>query len=210
MSQTLKYCVLQILKEETKNVHENEKEIQDILSSRNGFEKLVKKYASLVRYILKRNGFKNNQDLEDAQQEIWIEIFKHLKDYDPSIASLKTWIGRIATYKGISLLRRKYHPTDSIESYDDDDDDENENPIQQIPSEEKEGEEELEEKEKQKTILQAIRKLPLMYRQVIVLCYLRGQSMQEMSDKLDVNINTIKIRLMRAKQMLNKKLRYSV
>jgi RNA polymerase sigma-70 factor (ECF subfamily) len=45
-----------------------------------------------------------------------------------------------------------------------------------------------------------------MYRTPLVLCYLDGLSYQEISDYLDININTIKSRIRNGKILLSKEL----
>ncbi len=47
------------------------------------------------------------EDAEDVVQETFVSAFKHLEDYDPEKASMKTWLHRIAYHEALSLLRRR-------------------------------------------------------------------------------------------------------
>ena len=46
----------------------------------------------------------------------------------------------------------------------------------------------------------------MKYREVIYLCYYEEQSMRDMAEVLQINENTIKTRLRKAKQLLKKRL----
>ena len=47
------------------------------------------------------------EDAEDIVQETFVTAFKHLNDYAPEKASLKTWLYRIAYHEALHHLRRR-------------------------------------------------------------------------------------------------------
>lgn len=47
------------------------------------------------------------EDAEDVVQETFVSAYKHLDEYDPEKASMKTWLHRIAYHEALSLLRRR-------------------------------------------------------------------------------------------------------
>ena len=47
------------------------------------------------------------EDAEDVVQETFVSAYKHLEDYNPEKASMKTWLHRIAYHEAIYLLRRR-------------------------------------------------------------------------------------------------------
>ena len=47
------------------------------------------------------------EDAEDVVQETFVSAYKHLEDYNPEKASVKTWLHRIAYHEALYLLRRR-------------------------------------------------------------------------------------------------------
>ena len=47
------------------------------------------------------------EDAEDVVQETFVSAYKHLADYNPEKASMKTWLYRIAYHEALYLLRRR-------------------------------------------------------------------------------------------------------
>lgn len=47
------------------------------------------------------------EDAEDVVQETLVSAYKHLEDYNPEKASMKTWLHRIAFHEALYLLRRR-------------------------------------------------------------------------------------------------------
>ena len=47
------------------------------------------------------------EDAEDVVQETFVTAYKHLNDYAPEKASLKTWLYRIAYHEALHHLRRR-------------------------------------------------------------------------------------------------------
>ena len=47
------------------------------------------------------------EDAEDVVQETFVSAYKHLDDYNPEMASMKTWLHRIAYHEALYLLRRR-------------------------------------------------------------------------------------------------------
>ena len=47
------------------------------------------------------------EDAEDVVQETFVSAYKHLAEYNPEKASMKTWLYRIAYHEALYLLRRR-------------------------------------------------------------------------------------------------------
>ena len=47
------------------------------------------------------------EDAEDVVQETFVSAYKHMDDFDPEQASVKTWLHRIAYHEALYLLRRR-------------------------------------------------------------------------------------------------------
>ena len=152
-------------------------------------------YSNILRY-LKR--FLSDSQAEDLVQEVFIKADKGLDNFRGD-ASAKTWLYRIATNTLCDFLRSKRHRTDEA--------------IIQIP---------VQELEKYKDLLPTdfsieqgamrdemnacvkafIQRLPGNYSTVLVLRDLEGHTNQEVSDILGVSLETVKIRLYRARARL--------
>lgn len=66
--------------------------------------------ATLIRYkarmLSRKRAFARN-DREDLEHDLWVDLLKRLPKYDPSKATLNTFIARVVERKVVSLIR--YH-----------------------------------------------------------------------------------------------------
>ena len=76
-------------------------------------------YSAVKRTILAHAGEANEDDLRDLMQKVFIRLvkdeFKLLKSYDPSRASIVTWLTIISRSASIDFLRRLSPRTVSID-----------------------------------------------------------------------------------------------
>jgi RNA polymerase sigma-70 factor (ECF subfamily) len=132
---------------------------------------------------------------EDLAQETFIRIFDKLKTFRGE-ASLHTWIYRIATNVSIDCFRGKAARQDkvnqSFEAFEEEWQD------QDAPT----PEHEIEQSEMSRCVQQFILRLPLPYRTVIVLHDLQGLKIQDIADVLECSVDTVKIRLHRARKKI--------
>lgn len=63
-----------------------------------GIEQDVRRFA--FRYEIR------GMDMDDKMQEFWIHIVRKYGGFDPSKASLRTWVWRLLNHKRIDLHRR--------------------------------------------------------------------------------------------------------
>ena len=94
--------------------------IQGILSGdTKAFGLLVNRYsAALMVFVGRVVG--QQEDTEDVVQNTFVAAYQHLKDYDPTKASLQTWLQRIAYHEALyHLRRRKRRQTQSLDVSDD-------------------------------------------------------------------------------------------
>ncbi|MNI22491.1 ECF RNA polymerase sigma factor SigW [compost metagenome] len=144
----------------------------------------------------------NKLDSEDIVQETFIRVYLNLNHYDES-QKFSTWIYRIGKNVCIDLLRKK-KPVQSLDAemseYEDDF-----SFYSRIPSEDQTPEQLVLQSETQEQIRKAVNKLSDKYKTVITLYYLEEQSLQEISDKLNLPVTTVKTRLHRGRELLRKK-----
>lgn len=166
------------------------------------FESLVSKYKDLV-YSVMYKMVRNPQEAEDLTQEAFMKAFKALESFNEEFA-FSTWLMKIATNNCIDLLRRKKLRTTSIDQpiqYKDD------SLQMEIPDRAPTPEKQILSSERARIINEAIDSLPPRYKHVIVLRHKEEKSYEEIAEILNLPLGTVKARIFRAREMLNKKLK---
>jgi RNA polymerase sigma-70 factor, ECF subfamily len=166
------------------------------------FHELIRPYERRV-YAMALSFLHNEADAEDAAQEAFLKAFRNLASFR-SEAKFGTWLTSIALNEARSRIRRR----DAIrmESLDEPQEDgEQASPAllrdwKEIPSEA------LERKEVRLMLQKAIIALPLIYREVFRLRDIEQLSVHEAAQALGITISSVKVRLHRARMMLQKKL----
>jgi RNA polymerase sigma factor (sigma-70 family) len=130
----------------------------------------------------------NEQDALDVSQEALIRIYTKINSYEEK-AQFKTWVQRIVTNICIDKFR-KTKPTVSVEEHE------------MIFSSDNNVEDEVISTYIAKDINEAIDKLPVHHRTVVVLRYIEDFSYNEIAESLDLPINTVKSYLFRARKQL--------
>ena len=165
---------------------------------RSEFARLVETYSALI-YRLGLRMLDDPQDAEDVLQETFIKAFRHLGGFDGR-SSLSTWLYRIATNEALMLLRRRKHPSISIDEPLETDT-EIEEPVQIVdwccmP------ETELMSSEARAYMDKAVEQLQPALRAVFLLRDIEGLSTEETSQVLDLSEAAVKTRLSRARMRL--------
>ena len=165
---------------------------------RSEFARLVETYSALI-YRLGLRMLDDPQDAEDVLQETFIKAFRHLGGFDGR-SSLSTWLYRIATNEALMLLRRRKHPSISIDEPVETDT-ELEEPLQIVdwccmP------ETELMSSEARAYMDKAVEQLQPALRAVFLLRDIEGLSTEETSQVLDLSEAAVKTRLSRARMRL--------
>ncbi|MDL4842446.1 sigma-70 family RNA polymerase sigma factor [Aquibacillus rhizosphaerae] len=157
-------------------------------------DQVMQEYSDGILYLV-FTYVKNRATAEDLTQEIFIKCYEKLDQFNKQ-ASIKTWVYRIASnhckdYLG-SWHYRKIKLNEKVWDY--------------IPSKSKQVEEEVISKNQENSLSRAIMALPIKYREVVFLHYYEELSLEEISKVTTININTIKTRLKRAKELLRDKM----
>ncbi|MEZ5105031.1 MAG: RNA polymerase sigma factor [Draconibacterium sp.] len=170
--------------------------VQQILNGNsNAFRFLVSKHQRLVVHVVSRI-VQQQEDLEDICQEVFIKVFKKLKDFRGD-SKLSTWIATIAYNTSISHLRKGKN---DAHSYD-------EQPGLILGEvDESLNQKIVEREEAKKYLLALIEKLPVQYRTVLTLFHLEEFSYKEIEEITGMPEGTIKSYLSRARNILKEKL----
>jgi RNA polymerase sigma-70 factor, ECF subfamily len=166
------------------------------------YHELVRPYERSV-YMMALSYMQNEADAEDVAQEAFVRAFGHLASFRAE-AKFSTWLIGIALNEARSRLRRQ--SVIRMES------------IGEPPSEEKTivpallrdwreiPSEALERAEIRKLIQHAVDTLPNIYRQVFLLRDVEELNINETAQALNISIPSVKVRLHRARMMLQKQL----
>lgn len=162
------------------------------------FEMLIEEYQKKV-YNIALGILKNHDDANDIAQEVFIKIFKSIKNFKGE-SSFSTWIFRITTNACLDEIRkRKNNQTVSTDENIVLDDGE---VTKQIIDDGPSPDEIYEKNELKKYVAKAISNLGEEHRTVIVLRDIQGFSYDEIADILDCPKGTVKSRINRARLML--------
>jgi RNA polymerase sigma-70 factor, ECF subfamily len=166
------------------------------------FHELIRPYERRV-YVMALSFLKNEADAEDAAQEAFLKAYRNLASFRGE-AKFGTWLVSITLNEARSRIRHR--DTIRMESLDEPPDGEGHiSPAllrdwKEIPSEA------LERKEVSLLLQKAITALPLIYREVFQLRDIEQLNVSEAAAVLSISTAAVKVRLHRARLMLQKTL----
>lgn len=138
------------------------------------YKNLVYKTASLM--------LDSHPEAEDVQQEVFVQVHRHLQRYDPAKASFTTWVHKITVNQCLSRRRRqkllRWFGLDTAEQW------------ASIPSPEAQLANEA--------VRHGLRQLSDKLRIVLILRYYHDLSYSEIQEILNVPIGTVKSRIHQA------------
>lgn len=166
------------------------------------YRALIKRYKIPVSQIVFKI-IRDKREVEDLTQEVFIKAFQHLADfkYGNQFAS---WLFKIANNHCLDHLRKKKLQTYSIQELRFQGEDESEF---EIPDSTYEPDLKMLREQKSKLIKDAINSLPEKYREVIILRHQEEMSYEEVARKVNLPVNTVKVHLYRARELLYKYLK---
>jgi RNA polymerase sigma-70 factor (ECF subfamily) len=167
------------------------------------FHELIRPYERMV-FLSILTMLRNDQEAEDAAQEVMINAFRHLKSFRGD-ARFSTWLVTIAMNEARQRLRKaKAAQLESLDQEKEEREGDYTPAVltdwREIPSEA------LEKKEMRQKLREAVEQLPPIYREVLVLRDLEELNQEETANALGISITLVKVRLHRARMMLQKML----
>ncbi|HVO59133.1 MAG TPA: sigma-70 family RNA polymerase sigma factor [Dongiaceae bacterium] len=167
------------------------------------FHELIRPYERML-YMTALAIVKNPTDAEECAQDAVVNAYRHLDRFRGD-AKFSTWLVTIVINEARQKLRKaKRSKEDSLdETIEGQDQEFTPAPLtdwREIPLEA------LERKELRDTLQAAIAELPDIYRQVFNLRDLQEMNIAETAKALGINENMVKVRLHRARMMLQKRL----
>ncbi len=162
------------------------------------YAELLTRYRESV-YFMMLKMVNNKDDADDLTIEAFGRAFKKLEQYTPNYA-FSTWLFKIASNNAIDFLRKKKLTNAvSLDSRVDNSDYDTSNLVR---STHLNPEEFYIKKQKVEMVRMVIDKLKPKYRELVELFYFQELSHEEISEKLNLPIGTIKAQLFRARDFL--------
>jgi RNA polymerase sigma-70 factor (ECF subfamily) len=162
------------------------------------YEELLVRYRDSVYFLLLKM-VNNKDDADDLTIEAFGKAFKNIEQYTPNFA-FSTWLFRIATNNCIDFIRKRRMVTVSLDrTYTSGDGDEM---TMDVRSETLDPEEHLIRKQKNILMRSLVDKLKPRYRILIELRYFQELSYEEIAERLDLPLGTVKAQLFRSREFL--------
>jgi RNA polymerase sigma-70 factor (ECF subfamily) len=154
------------------------------------FSCLYQRYEpQLLRYILHLS-VSDPEEARDILQESFIKIWRNLNEFDSDL-KFSSWVYRIVHNETISFMRKKTsfgknnrHDIDQL--------------VEFLPQE---ADPEIDLEEKEVLTRDILERLPMKYREVLILKYYEMKSYEEISDILRIPEGTVAVRLNRARKI---------
>ena len=163
------------------------------------FEQLLRNNQDRV-FSLAFRMVNNREDAADLAQEAFLKAWQGLRTFQGESA-FSTWVYRLTTNVCIDVLRKQKRRQDiePVVSLDD-----LEVSWAQPADHSQDPQRRLEREEMSRAVARGLEQLPDHQRQVLVMRELSGLSYQEIAEKLDLDLGTVKSRIARARLALRK------
>jgi RNA polymerase sigma-70 factor (ECF subfamily) len=166
------------------------------------YHDLIRPYERSV-YMMALSFVKNEADAEEIAQEAFLKAFRNLSTFRAE-SKFSTWLISITLNEARSRLRRQTHARmDSLDALTDDGGVVSPTLLRdwrEIPSEV------VERGEIRQILQEAVTSLPENYRQVFQLRDVEEFSVKETAEALGISVASVKVRLHRARMMLQREL----
>ncbi len=169
-----------------------------IQNDQKAYAELMLRYKDAIYFMLLKM-VNNKEDANDLTVEAFGKAFENIEKYRPDFA-FSTWLFKIATNNCIDFIRKRRLKTYSIDQTI-----ESESGSESkfdFAAEVLDPEENLIKKQKNDLMRNIVDKLPVRYRQLVIMRYFDEKSYEEISAELDLPLGTVKAQLFRARDLL--------
>ncbi|GJM28459.1 MAG: DNA-directed RNA polymerase sigma-70 factor [Cyclobacteriaceae bacterium] len=157
--------------------------------STRAYQTLVERHQDYV-YTISYRIMGNREDAEEVSQDVFVKAYNGLKNFQGH-AKFTSWIYRIAMNTAISYRRKKKIPLETIEDYKQFDQGEISNMV------------DYQRLEQRKFLQIALNSMLPDDVSVLTLFYFKELSLEEMSEITGIGVNTLKVKLFRARKRLS-------
>jgi RNA polymerase sigma-70 factor (ECF subfamily) len=155
------------------------------------FAILMDRYLVSVRGLI-RSRVQNAAEADDVLQQVLLKAWHHLSTFR-SESSFRTWVTSVAINEARQSYRRERSRPLSHAFGD----------LNALVSQTESPDEALARLEAARMVRRAVAELPSKYRLVVNLCYLQQLSLREAAQWLQLTVQAVKSRLLRARTMLS-------
>ena len=192
----------------------NSEEVSDLIlrcqaGDRHAFDELIARYQRYVFNLVYQH-LGSIDEIEDVSQEIFLRIFKFIRKYRGN-ASLESWIYKIVLNycrthaRRRSSLVRMFAPTTPVSR----DEERSFDILDALPDTGHDPARTIEQRRIVQDILEAVRELPEIYRNILIMREVNELSYEEISEILGISIGTVKSRISRARDLVRQKVKLS-
>ncbi len=158
------------------------------------FGELMLRHQDFIFNVVK-NYVRFEEEARDITQDVFLKAYENIEKFRGD-SKFSSWLYRIAYNLSINWSERvKGRETQLDDGF-----------AETIPEEASAADEEFDRQLVLSRIKEIIEEIPVKYKVVIKLYYFEEKSYQEIADSLGIPINTVKIQLLRAKELVRKKI----
>lgn len=169
-------------------------------SDQQAYAILLNRYKnSLMFTVLKM--INNRDDAEDITMQAFTKAFKNLDSYNDEYA-FSTWLFKIASNASIDFLRKRRLKTTSLDKNMNSDDESSTSFAQNVIDPESDPEEKYVLKQRNRLMQEVVESMNPKYKELIQLRYFEELKYEEIAERLQIPLGTVKVRLSRAKDLL--------
>ncbi len=178
-------------------MHKSDNELVGLtLKTEEYFLHIMRRYKLKLSFYIRRISNIDEDETEDILQEIFIKVYMNLNDFNSDL-KFSSWIYRIAHNQAISHYRKKLaRPQSNDVDLDDD-------RVLGI-ADSLDLEKELDKKLLKTKVFEALGRLDIKYKDILVLKYFEEKDYKEISDILKIPMGTVASRANKAKSELKK------
>lgn len=162
-----------------------------LLGDSQAFAALIDRYKYMV-FTLALKIVKNREDAEEVAQDVFINVFKALKNYKGD-AKFSTWLYKIAYYKSLDYVKKNKRKPETLPL--------DISGVYHLAAL-NEALEYMEDSERVAMIRNALDQLPEGDSVLITLHYYEAMSLEEIAGIMGISKNTAKVRLFRGRKRL--------
>jgi len=158
------------------------------------FEPLVEKYKRKV-FRLAYQVLRDQEEALDVAQEAFVKAYLSLRDFRGE-SRFSTWVCRIALNRCKDVLRKRRRAPWLRLRYEEGPD------VAEVADDQETPAHSVERCEREAALQRALARLPVKYREVIVLRHIEGMELHEIGRALGIAVGAVKVRAFRAREML--------
>ena len=162
------------------------------------FECIISRYEAKLMHYIRRITNVDKETAEDILQEVFLKIYKNLRDYDETF-KFSSWIYRITHNEAISFFRKQKARPALVDNENNDDMD----ILSTIPADISLRDDYV-KKELAHKVREVIAVLPEKYRNALILRYMEDKSYEEIADIMQKPAGTVATLINRAKSEFKK------